>query len=128
MFHQSEPVKILLCGTLSPSFVLTIPALHKHIIHHSDSQQIQTAHILAVPAVLPYCLLQSRQILINIPLKFNPVNTRNGGRYLKRFQELAVLPTPPLNNPHLIILAIHSPPLMLSFHNSRHSALPHILQ
>ena len=45
-----------------------------------------------------------------------------------KFQELAVLPTPPLNDPHIIILAIHSPPLMLSFHNSLHSALPHILQ
>lgn len=41
MFHQSEPVKILLCGNLSPSFVLIIPALHKHIIHRPDSQQIQ---------------------------------------------------------------------------------------
>ena len=40
-FIRSEPVKILLCGNLSPSFVLIIPALHKHIIHHPDSQQIQ---------------------------------------------------------------------------------------
>ena len=38
---RSEPVKILLRGNLSPSLILIVPALHKHIIHHPDSQQIQ---------------------------------------------------------------------------------------
>ena len=38
---RSEPVEILLCGNLSPSFILIVLALHKHIIHHPDSQQIQ---------------------------------------------------------------------------------------
>ena len=40
-FIRLEPVKILLCGNLSPSLILIIPAFHKHIIHHPDSQQIQ---------------------------------------------------------------------------------------
>lgn len=47
---------------------------------------------------------------------------------LKILRSQTVLPTPPLNDPLIIILAILSPPLMLSFHNSMHSALPHILQ
>ena len=40
-FIRLEPVKILLCGNLSPSLILIVSALHKHIIHHPDSQQIQ---------------------------------------------------------------------------------------
>ena len=46
-FIRSEPVKILLCGNLSPSLILIISALHKHIIHHANGQQIQIPDVNA---------------------------------------------------------------------------------
>ena len=40
-FIRSESVEILLCGNLSPSLILIIPAFHKHIIHHANGHQTQ---------------------------------------------------------------------------------------